>query len=178
MRSSLLRARACSGGAGGQACARSVVGGLARVALERESGRTLRGGGSRCWAPPSFGGHAAHRPQCPVRPTGRCSAAVPRATACRTGEGAAADRGTVALATQAGGLLEGRPPAGSRDPSSSAPKKGRAGAKCQSVTSLAAPVPRNDNLSDLRSTVDIMKKQLCFKICSTAFKGKGGRERP
>ena len=159
----LLRAQACSGGAGGQACARIVVGGLPRVAPKRESGRTLRGGGSRCWAPPSFWGHAAHRPQCPVHPAGRCSAAVPGTTACRTGEGAAAERGTVALTTRASGLPEGRAPAASRDPSSSAPKKGRAGAKCQSVTSLAAPVPRNDNLSDLRSTVDIMKKQLCLQ---------------
>ena len=162
--------RACSGGAGGQACARSVVGGLPRVALKRESGRTLRGGGSRCWAPPSFGGHAAHRPQCPVHPAGRCSAAVLRATACRTGEGAAAERGTVALATRASGLPEGRAPAGSRDPSSSAPKKGRAGGKSDWDTSVTTSVSRHDNVPLVSSTVDIMKKQPCLRICSTALR--------
>eukprot|EP01047_Picozoa_sp_COSAG01_P006567 COSAG01_NODE_240_length_20656_cov_53.398259_5_plen_143_part_00 len=90
------------------------------------------------------------------------SAAVPGTTACRTGEGAAAERGTVALATRASGLpdREGRPPAASRDPSSSAPKKGRAGGKSDCDTSVTTSVSRHDNVPlVVSSTVDIMKKQ-------------------
>jgi hypothetical protein len=56
-------------------------------------------------------------------PAGQCSAAVLGTTACQTGEGAAAEHGTVALATQASGLLEGRAPAASWDPSSTLQKK-------------------------------------------------------
>eukprot|EP01047_Picozoa_sp_COSAG01_P009367 COSAG01_NODE_383_length_17798_cov_351.422058_3_plen_286_part_00 len=52
-------------------------------------------------------GEAAHRPQCPVHPAGRCSAAVPGTTACRTGEGAAAERGT-SLALAGGGWASGQ----------------------------------------------------------------------
>eukprot|EP01047_Picozoa_sp_COSAG01_P014484 COSAG01_NODE_706_length_14134_cov_6.562309_3_plen_98_part_00 len=80
-----------------------------------------------------------------------------------------AKRGTVALATQASGLLEGCAPAGSRDPSSSAPQKGRAGGKSDWDTSVTTSVSRHDNVPLVSSAVDIMKKQPCLQDKYTAL---------
>ena len=78
--------------------------------------------------------------------------------------------GTVALATRASGLPEGRPPAASRDPSSSAPKKGRAGGKSDYDTSVTTSVSRHDNVPLVSSTVDIMKNSPASRIDTLLFK--------
>ena len=158
-----------SGVAVGRACARIVVAQRLRVALGRESGQAISIGGSRFWTASSPAKHVAHRWGRPAHPVSRWRAAIPRVAACRTRAGAGGEHGTVAVRRGGQWSPEGGIPAAGRDPSKSAPQKSRAGAKCQSVTSLAAPVPRNDNLSDLRSTVDIMKKQLCLQYKYTAL---------